>query len=176
MMMFTGIRPAGTGTKTEKKLRSFANLPAGWHYGRGGPIGHLALSTAEEVYWQLLMVGLTRTDAFPGVDGEVVIAAYQGETGKPNHYVAVEISADGVLSLTHEVDDNECCSLDQSTLREIKTALRKVSDEIWGTSVSSTQSIGTPKGVDSMTWPSRNLRAAAVFPSSSWAALPRQAA
>lgn len=136
-MIFERIVAPSTLTRTERKLRSFASLPNGWHYGKGRAISGDAIACAEKVYRALVIIGLSRTDAFPGADGEVQIAAYHGE-----HTVTVEVGSDLTLSLVHEVDDKECCAIDNVQLAAVKHALSNIADEIWGMSVLSTRSIG----------------------------------
>jgi len=157
-------------TRTELKLRSFSELPQGWHYGRGGPIASDVLELTARIYNDLLILGLSRTDVFPDPAGGVLLTAYQG-----SHYVGIDVGADLSLSLVHEDDDEECCHLHDANLREIKRALAKVADEIWGMFVSSTQSFGRPIVGASVMSPTES-HPAAVFRSSASSALRLQVA
>ena len=129
-------------TATERKLYSFTQLPAGWHYGRGGPISREVLTQAELCYWQLLMHGVSRTDAFPGVDGEVLVTGYIKDVMGRQHYIGIEVGRGGQIEVTHEVNDVECCVEEGLDLTGSNRVISKISEEIWGTSGSSIQNIG----------------------------------
>jgi hypothetical protein len=50
-----------------QKIDSFAHLPQGWHYGRGGPIDNAIRSQASAWNQFLMEIGVVAyTDAFPG--------------------------------------------------------------------------------------------------------------
>jgi len=135
-------------TKTEQKLVSFTQLETGWHYGRGAPISELMLSRAFAAYLELMLVGFSQTDAFPCPDGDVLVTGYRRD-----HYVGVTVHQDATFSFVHEVGDKECCELDNCSLSELKRALLKVSEEIWGSSDSSIQNYGRGIAVDGATRP-----------------------
>jgi hypothetical protein len=114
---------------TATKILSFGQLPVGWHYGEGGPINRNIINTAIALFWQFFWPRFTDTDAFPGVDGEIMVTAYEG-----NHYVEVIVEADGTMSLTHEFEDEEMCALERRTPEEVSHKLAEVVGEIWNTS------------------------------------------
>lgn len=61
---------------TEEKIRSFLNKPVGWHYNAGKPPVPERISVAVSYLRVLHALGLYETDAFPGVDGEIMVTAY----------------------------------------------------------------------------------------------------
>lgn len=61
---------------TIDKLRSYADLPNGWHYGRGGPIAAHVIQLAIEAEKILRASGYPVTGCFPGVDGEIQVCGY----------------------------------------------------------------------------------------------------
>jgi len=144
--------PRLTKTRASQKLETFSTLPPGWHYGRGGPIAEAVIAQAERVARQLVMGGISRTDAFPGVDGDVRVTGYLGD-----HFIAVDVSAAADrFDVTHEINGAECCSapgVDWATARE---AIKRVAEEIWGISAFSIQNTGTAHAGVSMRSPSRS--------------------
>lgn len=127
-------------TTTQRKIESFRTLNAGWHYGAGGPVSVDVISRAQDVYLRLLMHSLTRTDAFAGAGGEVLVAAYRG-----NHYVGVTIEPDGSYAMTHEIEGREEDDVrdDGLTLGDLKKRLGGIA-ETWNMSGSSTRITSTP--------------------------------
>lgn len=130
-------------TRTERKLESFRSLPLGWHYGEGGPINDGLIARAKKMYGTLLRLGLSRTNAFPGADGEVTLTGRHLE-----HHVEITLHADGSTSLVYERNDAEELELDQRAEAEIRRALSDISRAICGTSDFSihSTSIGTRIG------------------------------
>lgn len=61
---------------TADKIRSFGNLPAGWHYGSGVPAPAIVVDLALKVEDMLRASGYPETDAFPGCDGEIAVTGY----------------------------------------------------------------------------------------------------
>lgn len=150
-------------TRTIKKIESFCYLPVGWNYGKGAPIELKTVKAAIEIYNFFLMLGLSRTDAFPGVDGEVMITAYHRQ-----HYIGatIEKSPNGefIYSLIHEINDEESVFIEGRTARQIREKLLKIVGEIWNTSGSFTLNTTIHNVVDSMRWRSKTLPAAGASP------------
>lgn len=88
---------SGLATSTEGKIRSFARLPRGWHYGSGTPISHNIIATALAYHHLFASLGFVETDAFPGVGGEIMVTAYYGE-----HYVGVTVENNRTFTVTWE--------------------------------------------------------------------------
>jgi len=117
-------------TSTPVKILSFGDLEVGWHYGEGGPIDSQTITAALEIYWQFFLAEFDDTDAFPGVDGEIMVTAYRG-----NHYVEVIVENDGTMSLSYEFEDVEMFPpLEHRPAKEIKQKVAEVAREIWSTS------------------------------------------
>jgi hypothetical protein len=115
-------------TATIRKLRGFGDLAQGWHYGSGGPIGGERIRDAIRVLDEMYMLGLTRTDAFPGAGGEIQLTAYHQD-----HYLSVILETDGTLSITHEKNGVLCCDVDGAQISAAKAILLKIAGEIWPT-------------------------------------------
>lgn len=60
---------------TKILLHSFTQLPPGWSFGEGVPIATTSVVEAQRLVDALPGV---ETGAFPGLDGEVRVTAYQG--------------------------------------------------------------------------------------------------
>jgi hypothetical protein len=107
--------PVGAISRTDDKIRSFANLPAGWHYGRGGAVGGDIIRIARRYLWCFLMLGFTETDAFPGAGGEIMVTAY-----RDGHCIQVTIEVDKTFVVTHEFNGDE--RYHESSLSGIKAS------------------------------------------------------
>jgi hypothetical protein len=64
---------------TLKKINSFGDLQAGWHFGEGELFSSEVLNAAINFHQQLIEFLFVETDAFPGFKGEVRITAYQND-------------------------------------------------------------------------------------------------
>jgi hypothetical protein len=163
----SGSRPSRTATKID----GFAQLPFGWHYGSGGPISPNVIAQARKLHSALLFHGFTRTDAFAGVGGEVLLTAYHR-----GHYLALTIDPDFRVTLNHELDGNDQEYLERRSEAEIVARVRAIASGIWSTFVSSTSVILTTPPGSSVTWNLKNRPMAAECRSSNWNAPALQAA
>src|SRR5580704_1477234 len=89
----------GPLSRTKDKIRSFRNLPQGWNYGRGGPAAEQTVQIAQDYLWMFMTLGFVETDAFPGVDGEIMVTAYLGR-----HCVEVTVEPDRSFAVGHQID------------------------------------------------------------------------
>jgi hypothetical protein len=105
---------------TERKLRSFAALQPGWHYGEGGPIEGEILDDAIALNRYALHLGFARTNAFPGLNGEARVTIYDGE-----HYLEFTVEPDRAIDYYHELDG-------QRVSRELGLSVQSAKDRIWG--------------------------------------------
>jgi len=78
---------------TARKIRGFARLPLGWHYGTGVPATGQAVRKALEALGMGAVLVLD-SDAFPGEDGGIAVAFYHGDRS-----VEVVIDPDGVATI-----------------------------------------------------------------------------
>lgn len=136
------------------KLEGFQSLPAGWHFGDGGPIASETIDRAKKIVYQLMLLGLTRTDVFAGAGGEVLVSAYQGEAAQL-HYVGVIVEPSGELVVRYELGGEEKSAVDVENVNKAKEAIRKVAEAIWSTSGFSIRKISTIPWDDSMNFLSR---------------------
>ena len=88
--------------RTEQKINSFARLQPRWDYGHGGPIARATLDIALVWNQFLQQLGLLDTDAFPGGEGEVVIAAGYGD-----HYFEIIVEPDHSISIAYDFKNRQ---------------------------------------------------------------------
>jgi hypothetical protein len=142
-MYYIGGPTAGLRS-TENKINSFANLPDGWDYGDGGSIPKHTRDTA--IAWDRLLQtqGFIETDAFPGADGEIVVAVGIGE-----HYFEVIIEPDDTISLAYDFRRKQVSYRPNMTSMEAVQAILELTGQICGVSGYYTQ-INTTKNRENL--------------------------
>ncbi len=111
--------------KTKEKLLGFKGLDYGWDLGRSGkPVTDGFIQKGLHLLDEIANQGITRTNAFPGPEGEVRVTAY-----KSIFYLEFTIEIDGTISCViergeHEIVDKESLSLEEaeceiSTFKEL---------------------------------------------------------
>lgn len=148
-----------------KKLNTFRDLPAGWHYGSGGPISDEVLLRAGELVRILGWLGFTRSDAFANEDGDVLVTAYHRQ-----HYISIGVALAGTYTLNHEIDGVESFYGEGMNIGDLVKELSKVSKAIWNTSGSSTHQSSTTTPENSMIWHLKKAPKGAACQSSKWTA------
>ncbi|PZV13427.1 MAG: hypothetical protein DCF20_15465 [Pseudanabaena sp.] len=119
---------------TEKKINSFRTLPVGWHYGSGiAPLAKV-LDLAIQLNQFAGLMGFEATDAFPGIDGEVMLTVYDGDI-----YLEFSIEVDGSINYVHEQGDEEVDSDDKISLYQAINHILKIGFSKWRSSVLSTR-------------------------------------
>jgi hypothetical protein len=126
----------GPVSRTEQKIRSYAKLPPGWHYGSGGPAQPRIVQIALEYLWFFLSFGYSEADAFPGVDGAIMVSAYRGK-----HCVEVTVEVDRSFAVAHQCDGEtrfyEPGLSGSQACTELSNIVRGIEQEECGTSDSS---------------------------------------
>lgn len=145
--------PSSLRSKTERKLLSFKNLPDGWNYGCGRAIEDDVYKCATILLQYVNQLGISKTDVFPGTDGDVCLTAYRF-----SHYIEMVVEVDLTIAISHEVGEDEVLSKGGLTLAEAKTELMGVIKGIWGSSDLSTQPITIKSRTDLITWHSESLQ------------------
>lgn len=119
---------------TEKKINSFRNLPVGWHYGSGiAPLAKVLDLAIKLNQWAGSM-GFEATDAFPGIDGEVMLTVYDGDI-----YLEFSIEVDGSINYIREEGDKEIDSKEKISLHQAINYIKKIGLSKWRLSVQSTR-------------------------------------
>jgi hypothetical protein len=114
---------------TAEKIISFGSLPNGWHYGEGRAPDEKTIKSALAVFWQFHRAGFEDTDAFPGINKEIMITAYRGD-----HYLEVLVENNGTISFSYEFDGEDVIPpLERRAAAEIKERVEEVARGIWST-------------------------------------------
>lgn len=131
---------ASTENPIDSKIRSFAYLQKGWHYGDGCPSSPGIVSASLRVLACLRRVGLNDVDAFAGDSGEISLSAIWGE-----HVVDAIVEIDGSISVVYE--KNGVQQSNDAHLPETKayTRIVEIAGGIWKLSAGFT-GIGLIKG------------------------------
>src|SRR5258708_32738608 len=88
--------------QTVQKIVSFKSLPVGWHYGDGVPPTDEMVKKALMLNAEAAKAGFGKTNAFPGIEGEIQITAYHEST-----YLEITVELDGSVSFVYEEADQE---------------------------------------------------------------------
>jgi hypothetical protein len=123
---------------TAEKIDSFSTLPKKWYYGSGAPPQH---DTIESALWwnsKLIGAGFDKTDAFPGVNGEIMVTGYSGP-----HYIEVLVEPNLRIDLIYEINKQEQIHLECVTTFDAYKTLEQVTGGICNISAYSTQGILT---------------------------------
>lgn len=126
-------------SQTSRKIASFAELPVGWHYGEGGPAAPETIQLARILEAHLKMIGFSKTSAFPGPDGDIMVVGYRGP-----HDLEVIISPVGRFDIVHVLDRQDCATEEATKIEDAKAALTRLGKQIWG-------SLGLSMGATSTT-------------------------
>ncbi|EIC23373.1 hypothetical protein [Thiorhodovibrio frisius] len=136
--------------KAKKKLQRFLTYPSGWHFGEGIPFVQKTLSNADQLIDLAINYGIEGTDAFPGVDGEIMVTLYHR---RGRLYQEFTVEADGRIHFLFEKDGKEV--LDQTIdMHAAKEHIRRLWREQWRLSDSSTKITTTRSDRSSKAWPS----------------------
>jgi len=90
------------GQNTAAKIASFSKLPFGWHSGFGLPPETETVRLALELEAALRVAGLSKTNAYPGLDGEIQVTAYHGPL-----FVELIVMGDGRVTFFVKQEDQE---------------------------------------------------------------------
>lgn len=85
-------------TSTRKKLQGFGSLNDGWGFGEGVAFQPQVLNKASQLVRSANALGFEETDAFPGLNGEIMVTLYSGQ-----HYWEFTIEADESVTFVYEV-------------------------------------------------------------------------
>jgi hypothetical protein len=85
---------------TIEKIQSFGNFTQGWSFGEGVPFAPSILLKAMQLIKTAYALGFTETDAFPGLNGEVMGTIYLGQD-----YWEFTLEPDEMLTFIYEKDN-----------------------------------------------------------------------
>lgn len=113
--------------QTLAKLHSFRRLPEGWHLGQSSPIGLEVIGSAEAILDFGHRTGFSHSDAFPGPDGEVMVAFYNA----PDFCVQVSVERRDEFEITFERGDQEVSCETFANLLTATNHIAMLYGEIW---------------------------------------------
>ncbi len=104
------------------KIRSFSELPDGWHYGEGRGATEQAQEMAKMICSQLPEFGID-IKLFPGIYGGITIFGC-----RDSHFFEIFCSEDGLIDILHEFEGNTLSEQDDKSLGE---AIQYLRDQLW---------------------------------------------
>lgn len=146
--------------RTAEKISGFKHLQYGWHYGEGAPPSEETINSALALNQEAAAVGFTRTNAFPGIEGEIQVTIYHGPA-----YLEFTIEPDGRIALVREHDQQEVESEENLSLSGALARIRSLKGLLWVLSESSIRSTTTQTPGLLRVWPSNPPAAMAAYPS-----------
>ena len=113
--------PADRGALTKAKIESYRSYSNGWHFGEGVAFDSVTVDAALRLHSELLRNGLSHTNAFPGLGGQVIVTFY-----RPPHYYEFVVYPDRHVEYTHELDDDEVCWRESITEADAYAVIAKL--------------------------------------------------
>lgn len=126
--------------QTADKIIGFENLPVGWHYGSGLAPSSETIQNALKLNTELETIGFSKTNAFPGIEGEIQTTAYCGSL-----YLEFTIEPDGKITYLCECNNQEMDYQSELGLDKAIEIIRSFrGNKLWALSVSFINSTMTP--------------------------------
>jgi hypothetical protein len=111
-------------SNTRLKITEFTNLKKGWCHGEGLPIKREAMLQAEDLFLFFIERGIHRTNAFPCINGGVMVTGYLN-----NHYIEFTLENDRTVTYYYELDGEWTDYFDYLTLEKAKEyAAKKIAE------------------------------------------------
>jgi hypothetical protein len=132
--VYTSGGITGLSSLTENKIMDFAQLPQGWDYGRGNPISARVIQAALTWNSRLQRLGFLNTNASPGSDGEIAVAAAVGD-----HRIEVIIETDGMVSVAYDFRRKQQFYRLRMQDTEVHQLVLELVGQIWNASTSFTE-------------------------------------
>lgn len=125
-----------TLNQTRGKLVGFAFLPPGWNFNKGVPAKELPLKIALALLDALDEAGFHYTDAYPGIDGGIMLSAYS----LPDYY-DFNIKPSGSITVEHGQGDKELFYQPTMAAKDVYDQIKEFALQKWHTSESLTSEI-----------------------------------
>jgi len=103
----------------KNKIDSFGKLPKGWHYGEGVPASKKRMEKAHKINDFFNGYGV-KTDAFPGIEGEIQVVAYLDE-----YYWEITIERDNSVVYVFEVNEVERECTESYTWQQVRNKVER---------------------------------------------------
>ncbi|MGE0885636.1 MAG: hypothetical protein AB7P14_18975 [Blastocatellales bacterium] len=130
-------------SETRDKLISFAYLPLGWNFGEGVPAKELPLKRAFAILEALENIGFYYTDAYPGLDGGILLSAY----ALPDYY-DFKINLDGYVNVIHTRGEEDLFSQEAMSITQVINKIKEFASQKCPTSDYSTSAFTTARNSD----------------------------
>jgi hypothetical protein len=127
-----------TVANTINKVNSFGELSNGWHFGEGVSPSKQIRELAIKFLRVAEIMGINRTNAFPGVDGQIQVTFYHEDS-----MLEVTLEPDGSFTLAEDEGSTQSLFEEGASRSKAYARLREFSDKIWDSSESSTVNIMT---------------------------------
>lgn len=125
-----------TIAETISKVNSFVELPEGWHYGEGVSPTVEICQNATKLLRVADFLGITRANAFPGVDGQIQVNFYIEKD-----VLEFTLELDGTITIAEDEGNNQVGFKEGASWNTAFAKLREFSEKIWDSSESSTQAV-----------------------------------
>lgn len=103
---------------TERKIAGFKELDTGWHYGEGVGAEQVAVDHATSLNHEAVRNRLIETDAFPGINGAVMLTIYLSDDD-----LEFTVEPDGTITFYRERAGEEICYQEGLTVQEARFIL-----------------------------------------------------
>ena len=115
-----------TVLETIRKVKGFATLLEGWHFGEGLPPtqGRIDQAVAFLVYAQV--VGIDRANAFPGINGQVEVTFYSAD-----QMLEITVESDDSLTLAEDRGDEQIGLEENVSQRDVYQKLNEFDQNPW---------------------------------------------
>ncbi|MBI2433661.1 MAG: hypothetical protein HYV26_12415 [Candidatus Hydrogenedentes bacterium] len=120
------VSPFQTPQATREKILALGHLKAGWRFGEGDPASPEAFATALALLDTVVGRGFDETDAFPGVNGEVVLTVYFQD-----RCLEFVVAARNDIDVTWEVGGAVLRVEEGQSLEEARGAVENFWGELW---------------------------------------------
>lgn len=145
MSHFTSDTSNVTDLAVLKKIQFFSELKAGWHHGEGAEFSKDQINGASKVAGFVFALAGEEMDAFPGLDGEIMVTAYS----KNMCFEVIVIDEDHFTLLVEDEDGSELYEAECESFHELNEKLFLVwKKHIWNISDSSQSGTMTSIGRD----------------------------
>lgn len=144
---------------TIKKILGFEKRGHGWHFGEGVPPSKDIISKALLIVKKAIKAEFD-TDAFPGVDGEIMVTIYHKDD-----YMEFTIEGDGKVTFVHEQGEEEISYKEGLEINNALREMRNIGKYLWNISEAFTETITIKDVCDFKVWLSETHQAQA-FPAS----------
>lgn len=127
--------------ETANKIFDFCMIEPNWHYGAGEVPKMETVQIALHINQELGRAGFRKTNAFLGVDGQIVVTGYHDSM-----CFEATVETDGSITIAHEVNDVDVDYKENASLDETRQYIHIIGKQIWGLYGSFIPTITIPTG------------------------------